>query len=119
MAAPDIAEFPYVALRTLSLNGVTAHTRGDYIAVNSVGVTGTDTTEAEWVLGEDYAERESEAADEAITGPQRPADGASKAAWVDYAVALHDAGEPFGLDRDAADALTRDQLRAHTAGEAG
>src|SRR4051812_148547 len=101
--------FPFVALKDLSLHGVRAFAKGDGIPEDNAGFD-------EWELGEDYAEAGSEAAEEAVTGPQRPANSASKSAWVDYAVALADSGDPLGLDRDAADALTRDQIIEHVDG---
>jgi hypothetical protein len=108
----DVDDYPFVALHDLTINGVGAFNTGDRIYKDNAGLD-------EWEPGVDYAEIGTPAAEDAVSGPQRPAGSAGKAAWVDYAVALHDRGEPFGLDRDAAEAMTRDQLAAHTAGEAG
>lgn len=109
MAAPD---FPFVALHDLDLHGVRAFAKGDGIAADNAGLD-------EWVEGEDYAAKDTEAAEEAVTGPQRPAASASKAAWVDYAVALHDDGNVFGLTADEAQARTRDEIIEHIDGQVG
>lgn len=44
--------------------------------------------------------------------PEMPAGNASLAAWVDYAAALHEAGDLSGLPREDAAAMSRDDLRA-------
>lgn len=122
MVAPS---YPYVALQDLDLNGVRAFAKGDGIPADNVGIAGTfddegnQLTAPEWELGVEYAETDSEAAEEAITGPQRPAASGSKAAWVDYAVALLEDGNPLGLDQAAAEALTRDEIIQHVDGQRG
>lgn len=114
----------FVALRDLSLNGVGAFNKGDAIDAGNEGVAGRYVdgnlvAEPQWVEGEDYAAVGTEEAEEAITGPQRPAMSASKAAWVDYAEALHADGHPLGLDRATAEARTRDEIIAHIDGQLG
>jgi hypothetical protein len=42
--------------------------------------------------------------------PQRPGDSASKAAWVDYAVAKRDEGVSEAEAREAAEAMTKNDL---------
>lgn len=122
MVAPA---FPFVALRDLDLYGVRAFAKGDGIGEDNAGIVGTvdddgnQLTEPAWVEGEDYAAADSEAAEEALTGPQRPAASASKAAWVAYAADLHADGNPLGLTEAEADALTRDELIAHIDGQRG
>ncbi|HKN57160.1 MAG TPA: hypothetical protein VJX66_32040 [Amycolatopsis sp.] len=106
MTAPSVEAYPFVALRDLSLHGVLAFVRGDRIPADHPDAHG-------WELGVDYAEAGSEVAEEIVAGPQRPTKSASKEAWVDYVVALHEAGEPLGLPRDEAEARTRDDLIAH------
>lgn len=44
--------------------------------------------------------------------PEVPAGNASHDAWVEYAVALHEAGDPAGLPRPDAGGMSRDDLRA-------
>lgn len=109
----------FVALRNLELNGIRAFAKGDPVPADNYGVTGDEHNDAPWVFGEDYADAESEAAEEAVFGPQRPANSASKAAWVDYAEALHNDGNGLGLTREDAEAMNRDDLIAHLDGQRG
>lgn len=109
MAAPD---YPFIALHDLAVSGVRAFARGD-------GIPAEHPEKFGWVLGEDYADTGSEVADEVIEGPQRPAKSASKGEWVDYVVALQEAGEPAGLPRDVAEAKTIAELITHVDDQVG
>ncbi len=82
----------YVALHVIKSNGVNAYLEGDTVGVEAVEGPGA------WlILGEDVEVRDGARLD-------RPADGASQAAWAAYAVASR------GADGDKAAGMSRAAL---------